>query len=111
MVFAYGIGGVFRSAGPRGSWLVGRTRRSLSSVAIPEQHATEAAGLITEEFGIVTPHHPLRVVRRERRTSLTANAGCWHARPMGHPRYAHASARMLTLMPSRRGPDLSAKCQ
>jgi len=26
---------------------------------------------------------PLRVVRRELRTSLTANAGCWHARPMG----------------------------
>ena len=25
----------------------------------------------------------LPVVRCERRTSLTANAGCWHARPMG----------------------------
>ncbi len=25
----------------------------------------------------------LRVVRCERRTSLTVNAGCWHALPMG----------------------------
>lgn len=33
----------------------------------------------------------LRVVRCDRRTSLTANVGCWHARPT----LRHAGARML----------------
>jgi hypothetical protein len=50
----------------------------------------------------------LRVIRRERRTPLTASLDCWDARASERLRHAHAGAGMLTMRAAVDAGDLPA---